>query len=372
MKNTVTNFILIISILLSSCKENNETKVLLAKGENITLRIAEQWVSNNMKNINGEYKVFDWTKATEQKSFESNNTIVIVPMFTSIDKITIENVNRDREQLYANRKSSNSFVYLMIFKESNGEINSKILTLLSKVPDSYEDGSLLTKFTGIIVLKELSGENISYENVVEGKRNTIMSAKVNTFSLCEFIYYRFTITTGNNLSEGAMITRYTETGYFPCPGSIQPLGGGATSTLPSVESLTNTYNSSFVKDFEDSKDVIGKYPILNPCQQQTYYEYLSTAAGIENDYQAAKINCLLSTYGAAGPGIVAYASATPLKSFYKWLKGKPSGASVRSFMGSLGVTNLVAVACVETALNNANNKINTAYNSFVYKYNNCK
>ena len=371
MKNSITSFILIISILVLSCKENNETKVL-GKEDSLTLKMAQEWVFKNIKNTEEKYNVFDWTKATEQKSFESNTPIVIVPMFSSIDKITIENVNRDRDQLYANRKSSNSFVYLMIFKESNGEINSKILTLLSKGTEVYEDGSSLTKFNGVIILKDVSGENISYENVVGGKRNTITSAKVSNFSMCAFQFYRFIITTGSNLSEGAMITRYTETGYFPCPGSIEPVGGGATSTLPSVASLTNTYNSSFVKDFEDSKEVIGKYPILNPCQQQAYYEYLSTAAGIDNDHQTTKINCLLSAYGAGGPGIVAYSSTVTLKSFYKWLKGKPSGANVRGFMISLGVTNLSAAACVEASLNNANNKINLAYNSFVYKYNNCK
>lgn len=153
-------------------------------------------------------------------------------------------------------------------------------------------------------------------------------------------------------------------------------GGGLSPNAPLTAEQTAWINAAksamdeggmtdFEKDMDKNPTLY--LPILNQCQGQAYRDYFQTCQTAVDNYDNEKGNCLRNSGYPASLASLLSGQLT-WKSFTSWLKGGNKGGNIRGFIVAIGVSNLVAVECIESRLTTARSQIADANREFSVKY----
>jgi hypothetical protein len=390
---------MLLSLFIVSCKDNlMEEKVI--DNQPLTVNLAKTWfeknISNNSSisaaNSHGFYRAIYWKKATEKVDNKTGGHYFEIPVFEvtsanlkeyDLEKVAIESL--------AKRSIPNAWTNLKVFKGANNLIEYQIITSIPN-PEFYKnENALSTKLTGYKIIKDWNDnilKSLQVKEDIEGVElmnpKSIKNGKV--AALCQFDFFTFVV----DIQDGTpTITRYRNTVYYDCGSPDAGLGGGYTpgpiygggeSTNFSQNAVNQAHEAAEELGLSEIEDILGKdptisLPILNKCQQDAYFEYVSAAANLEHDYEVSKNDCL-NTYigaGAGGDAIMAVSGQISFKKFTTWWSttGKFTTyrpGAVSGFIGLMSGSLLSARQCVENKLKDTNYKILSARKLFDKKY----
>lgn len=376
---------IMIGLMIIGCtNEELSTISKEKKTEVINIEMAEKWVEGNIelnaKNKNGNYRLIHWERSGTIFDHNKGVMTIEVPVYETKSNNFEQNVlDKEKEKLFFLRNSENGYTNIKIYKDLAGDYHCELVTYI------YSDNSnpvvFVTDWYGNLI------KNIMSDGVNDFYFNQEILKNLRTSGICSQVWYSYIIDVdpAQPCCSGT-IRRETNYLYWDCGGSSGPSQGPPTPGSPGGDGNGGNSNGASsnesalrgraaglaINDFEiawDQEPTIN-LPLLTPCQQNAYMDYLTTAAGIESNYDNAKENCLINA-GLATAG-VGFSQNLTFKSFAKYLAGKPSGASVASFMRLASVSNYVAYRCIESNLSNANDQINLAYKKFVSTYRSCK